>query len=486
MLNLFLRAPDEAKARLAALGVVRRLLPGGAGAPQLCRSGPRRACVCAGAGRRPDFLERFRSRGRASRRVGAEYRVATGSARRKLRRGGGDCGANSMMRRSEGRHCACMGGALLQSRSRSASRGRRRDRAGQGHARPEAAAAARQARRSRKPRPRNCSAARPTPAPLEARVIGFYAKGCLAGAKALPINGQTWQVMRLSRNRNWGHPELVQFLERFAEKVPKVGWHGLLVGDMSQPRGGPMLTGHSSHQVGLDADIWLTPMPDRELTRAGARGDVGDQRWSRDDRKDVDPKIWTPAHIAIIKAAAEDRRSSASSSTRRSRRRSAARPATTAPGCTRCGPMWGHNYHFHIRIAARTAAGLQAAGPGAGGRRLRQGSRLVVHRRGAARTAAAEGAAQAAAGAHDGGPAAACRQVLLRRREPGIGNSTIDGCAEVFRRRAMMHDEFCGSGSGRVAERLRHDLPAIMRAAVRCIRQSSKARIRLPMRSSPL
>ena len=74
--------------------------------------------------------------------------------------------------------------------------------------------------------------------------------------------------MRLSRNRNWGHPELVALLERLAAKVHKdAGWPGLLVGDMSQPRGGPMLTGHASHQVGLDADIWLTPMPKRQLSR---------------------------------------------------------------------------------------------------------------------------------------------------------------------------------------------------------------------------
>ena len=64
--------------------------------------------------------------------------------------------------------------------------------------------------------------------------------------------------MRLSRNRNWGHPKLVEFLERLSAKGAKVGWPGLLVGDMAQPRGGPMLTGHASHQVGLDADIWLT------------------------------------------------------------------------------------------------------------------------------------------------------------------------------------------------------------------------------------
>src|SRR5262249_13678000 len=44
------------------------------------------------------------------------------------------------------------------------------------------------------------------PVPLAARSIGFYSKGCLAGAVALPINGETWQVMRLSRNRMWGHP----------------------------------------------------------------------------------------------------------------------------------------------------------------------------------------------------------------------------------------------------------------------------------------
>ena len=56
----------------------------------------------------------------------------------------------------------------------------------------------------------------PGPAPLAARAIGSYAKGCLAGAVALPINSPDWQVMRLSRNRNWGTPQLLDFLEKFA------------------------------------------------------------------------------------------------------------------------------------------------------------------------------------------------------------------------------------------------------------------------------
>ncbi|MGZ5917266.1 MAG: penicillin-insensitive murein endopeptidase, partial [Methyloceanibacter sp.] len=93
-----------------------------------------------------------------------------------------------------------------------------------------------------------------TPTPLAARAIGSYAKGCLSGGISLPINGPDWQVMRLSRNRNWGTPQLLDFLERLASDARALdGWPGLLVGDMAQPRGGPMITGHSSHQIGLDA-----------------------------------------------------------------------------------------------------------------------------------------------------------------------------------------------------------------------------------------
>src|SRR5437868_5835666 len=65
-------------------------------------------------------------------------------------------------------------------------------------------------------------ARRVKPADMAARSIGFYTHGCLAGGTALPINGKTWQVMRLSRNRNWGHPELIAFLERLANKAPKI------------------------------------------------------------------------------------------------------------------------------------------------------------------------------------------------------------------------------------------------------------------------
>jgi penicillin-insensitive murein endopeptidase len=61
--------------------------------------------------------------------------------------------------------------------------------------------------------------------------IGYYPRGCLQGGVELPTTGPNWQVMRVSRNRNWGHPELVQFLERFAPLAAEAtGWKGILTG----------------------------------------------------------------------------------------------------------------------------------------------------------------------------------------------------------------------------------------------------------------
>src|SRR5262249_20156293 len=39
------------------------------------------------------------------------------------------------------------------------------------------------------------------PSAQPTKVIGEYSKGCIAGAVEMPITGDTWKVMRLSRNR---------------------------------------------------------------------------------------------------------------------------------------------------------------------------------------------------------------------------------------------------------------------------------------------
>jgi penicillin-insensitive murein endopeptidase len=188
------------------------------------------------------------------------------------------------------------------------------------------------------------------PAAMPTRVIGFYAKGCIAGADALPINGNTWQVMRLSRNRNWAHPDMVKLLERLSAKVHKeAGWPGILVGDMSQPRGGPMITGHASHQVGLDADVWLTPMPDRRLSRE-EREEMSAVMMVRADRLDVDPTVWTPGHLIMIRAAAQEptvQRIFVNAAIKKALCREAKGDRSWL---SKVRPMYGHDYHFHIRI----------------------------------------------------------------------------------------------------------------------------------------
>ncbi len=192
---------------------------------------------------------------------------------------------------------------------------------------------------------------RATAAKMIAKPIGFYSRGCLAGADMLPIDGEAWQVMRLSRNRNWGHPDLVSFLQRAAFQMRQQNiWPGLLVGDMSQPRGGPMLTGHASHQIGLDADVWFTPMPDHRLTRQ-EREETSATNLVREDWLEVEPQLFGSRHIALLKYVAQQSEVE----------RIFVNPAIKKAICHdargdrswlgKIRPFYGHNYHFHIRLA---------------------------------------------------------------------------------------------------------------------------------------
>lgn len=204
------------------------------------------------------------------------------------------------------------------------------------------------------------------PANLVARSIGSYAKGCLAGGRALSIDGPAWQAMRLSRNRNWGHPVLIAFIEKLAiEAKAKDGWNGLLVGDLAQPRGGPMLTGHASHQIGLDADIWLRPMPDRRFTRE-EREKISAISMLKKGTRTVDPRKFTDAHFRLIRRAASQPGVA----------RIFVNPAIKKALCDKAGfsrswlrrvrPWYGHHYHFHVRMSCPAgAAGCknQAAPP---------------------------------------------------------------------------------------------------------------------------
>jgi penicillin-insensitive murein endopeptidase len=206
-----------------------------------------------------------------------------------------------------------------------------------------------------------------TAAPLAARSIGFYARGCLAGARPLAIDGPAWQAMRLSRNRNWGHPAMIEWLERFAKETQAGdGWPGLLVGDISQPRGGPMLTGHASHQVGLDADIWLTPMPHRRLTEK-EREEISAISMLADDKVSVDPNVWSDTRARIIKRAAsfpEVERIFVHPAIKKALCDAAPSLGSDKSWMSKVRAYWGHYYHFHVRLhCPKDSPGCKAQDP---------------------------------------------------------------------------------------------------------------------------
>ena len=206
--------------------------------------------------------------------------------------------------------------------------------------------------------------ARDTPAEMAPAPVGGYAAGCLAGAVELPETGPGWQAMRLTRNRNWGHPDLVAFIERLGAGANAIGWPRLYVGDISQPRGGPMPSGHRSHQIGLDADIWLLRPQARLLTPA-EREEIGSPTVVAADRRRVNG-AWTAAHHALLKAAAQDpgvARIFVNAAIKRELC-DAEPPGADRGWLAKVRPWWGHDSHFHVRLNCPAgAAGCVAQDP---------------------------------------------------------------------------------------------------------------------------
>ncbi len=195
---------------------------------------------------------------------------------------------------------------------------------------------------------------------------GSYAKGCIGGAIALPETGPGWQAMRLSRNRNWGHPQTIAFIERLAVKAQGIGWPGLYIGDISQPRGGPMRSGHRSHQIGLDIDIWLRRPSGKRLSRK-AREKVGSPIVTTSSGLGVN-RNWTRQHHDVLKAAASDT-AVARIFVHAAIKQKMCVTEPDGPGrawLRKIRPWYGHNAHFHVRLkcpVGSTGCANQAAPP---------------------------------------------------------------------------------------------------------------------------
>ncbi len=181
--------------------------------------------------------------------------------------------------------------------------------------------------------------------------IGTYTSGCIDGAVVLPANGIGYQVMRPSRNRAYGHPDLKNFIIKLGQTSTNQHWGSLLIGDLGQARGGPTISGHRSHQTGLDVDIWFLLS-----NHANSHQLSNDERehWSAPsvllkDTDYLDPRHWSDTNEKILAAAASMPEVD----------RIFVNPSIKKELCwhyykedwvRKIRPWWHHDDHFHVRL----------------------------------------------------------------------------------------------------------------------------------------
>lgn len=185
------------------------------------------------------------------------------------------------------------------------------------------------------------------PDQASAQSIGGYANGCLSGGEALPTEGRGYQVVRLSRNRYYGHPVLIDFLEDLGNKVADNDLGLMLVADMNQPRGGPMPSGHSSHQSGLDADIWL-PLDYARID--GKRDHLKSVAMADRHKYTMNYSAWTRKQANLVRLAAEDKRVARIFLNPRIKLELCQMEWKDRSWLRKIRPWFKHHSHFHVRL----------------------------------------------------------------------------------------------------------------------------------------
>lgn len=207
----------------------------------------------------------------------------------------------------------------------------------------------------------------PLPGPAES--IGEYAAGCLVGAASLPPDGPGYQIMRLTRGRFYGHPELIRFLQDIAKRGSARKLGPILIGDLGQPWGGPSLTGHRSHQTGLDADLWFwRPEEASRLSLTlDQRENLSAQSVLHPSGSGLNTQIWGRRQAQLLKLVAEDPRVDRIFVHAEVKQALCSQEARTSPSrkawLAKLRPWWGHHYHFHVRLKCPADSSACSAQP---------------------------------------------------------------------------------------------------------------------------
>jgi len=188
------------------------------------------------------------------------------------------------------------------------------------------------------------------PATGPALSIGTTNNGCLQGAASLPQSGPGYELIRVGRNRRFGHPNLVAYIRRLGAAARRARLGPVIVGDLSQPRGGPTPTGHRSHQTGLDADIsYIAPrgIP-RHLSRLARESltpiAVIDLKTHNTTR------AWKPSVIKLLALAAADPAVDRIFVNPAIKKMACAGRTAKAAWQGRLRPWHLHHDHFHVRL----------------------------------------------------------------------------------------------------------------------------------------
>ncbi|MEY4545585.1 MAG: hypothetical protein RL685_1780 [Pseudomonadota bacterium] len=180
------------------------------------------------------------------------------------------------------------------------------------------------------------------PARGMALAIGSYSGGCVQGAQELPspAEGGRYRVMKPERHRTFGHPQLIDFVQQLGAGLEKKKLGPLGVGDLGQARGGPAPSGHASHQTGLDVDLWF------EVGEAGAQ-----QHSVVDLETQKTSAYWSQRVPVMLELAARDPRVARIFVNALIKRELCQSTQGDRSWLNKLRPWWGHNEHFHVRLA---------------------------------------------------------------------------------------------------------------------------------------
>lgn len=186
-------------------------------------------------------------------------------------------------------------------------------------------------------------------APGPAAAIGGTSNGCIAGADSLPVKGPGFVSIRRHRNRYYGHPDTIRLIQDLGRALSERTDKLMMVGDLSQPRGGLMSSKHRSHQNGMDVDIWF---------RLASPAQSANGRYPEEQ----DPaSMVAPGRLELTKGWGEDQRFLLKTSAENPRvDRIFVNPAIKRTLCRsekgernwlrKLRPWWGHDAHFHVRL----------------------------------------------------------------------------------------------------------------------------------------